>query len=311
MNAEKTSQVENCLFLSIIVLLISWLFYTLINTWRFFSQINGKTDFGIPVFGSHWREFFNIESWHDTLKRIYYKYPSERFVVLQGIFGRPEYLIRDPDLVRQIAVRDFSSFVDRIAGVHHGTDPMIGNQLTNLTTDDWRRVRNLLTPLLSGQKLKQVVIPSLNENKRELMTFLNDEMEKNKNELIVDMMDLSTRSGVDGFSLIAFGVKTDSLRSNGSEYDLFESSQSILKHYNSLSKFTYSAMIFFPRIMKFVFGKTFMKQNDHEFFTKTCKDIADNRIANKIKRSDYVQLLQSLRDKSNTNDSTVKPSMII
>lgn len=306
---EKTSQIENCFLFSIIVLLISWLFYTLINTWWFFWRFNGNNDFGIPLFGSHWRELFDIESWHDTLTRIYYKYPSERFVVLQGIFGRPEYLIRDPDLVRQIAVRDFSSFVDRIAGVHHGTDPMIGNQLTNLTTDDWRRMRNLLTPLLSGQKLKQIVIPSLDDNKRELIKFLGDEMQTSENELIVDMMDLSTRSGVDGFSLIAFGVKTDSLRSNGSEYDLFESSQSILEHYNSLGKATYSAMIFFPRIMKFIFGKTFMKQIDHEFFTKTCKEIADNRIANKIKRSDYTQLLQSLRDKNNTSDSMAKQSM--
>lgn len=306
MNAidRRNFGVEYFLFVSLVVLSISWLFVAFFRAWFFSLRHDLKCDFGIPLFGSHWREIFQIESFHETLKRLYYKYPSERFVVLQGVGGIPEYLIRDPELVRQIAVRDFSSFVNRIGGVHPKTDPIIGNELTNLNTDDWRRMRNVLSPLLSGQKLKQIVIPSLDENKRELLTFLCSKSQTaDKDGLIVDMMDLSTRSGIDGFCQIAFGIKVDSLRSTGKEYGFFESSQSILKHYDSLNQLTYFGIIFFPRLMKFLFGKTFVPTVDHEFFTKSCNDIAEKRITKQINRSDYIQLLQSLLDKNSAHQT--------
>ncbi|XP_031632465.1 probable cytochrome P450 9f2 [Contarinia nasturtii] len=291
--------------ISTVLLAISWLFYDLFKTWYTILRSDIKCDFGIPPFGSHWREIFNIESWHSTLKRLYYKYPNERFVVLQGIGGRPEFLIRDPELLRQIAIRDFSSFVNRINDIHPGTDSMLGNQLTNLKTDEWRRIRNVLTPLLSGQKLKQIVIPSLNENKRELIEYLKDEIEKvNNQEMIVDMMDLSTRSCVDGFCLTAFGLKTDSLRPNGNEYGFLECSKKYMEYEGTLNRAVFWAVVWFPRIMKFLFGKTFMHPKDQEFFTKSCIEIADKRIENKINRNDYIQLLQVIRDKKSDNVPT-------
>lgn len=292
---EKVQTVEKCLCILTVVLLFTWLYHRCLKTWFVCFRHGLKYDFGVPIFGTHWNEICQTESWHETVERLYYKYPFERFVVLQGVGGRTEYLIRDPDLVQQIAVRDFSSFVNRIGDVHAITDPLIGNELTNLTTDDWRRVRNLLSPLLSGQKLKQIVIPSLDENKRNLMEFLTSELNENDNtELVVDMMDLSTRSVIDGFCLIAFGIKVDSLRSKSNFYGFYESSQSILRHFDAMNRLTYWSIIFFPRLMKRIFGKTLVPQIDEEFFTKSCKQIADNRLAQQINRADYIQLLQSL-----------------
>lgn len=80
--------------------------------------------------------------------------------------------------------------------------------------------------MLSGQKLKQIVIPSLDEHHRDLIN----------NELTIDMMDLSTRSVVDGFFSIAFGMKGDSLQSTGNEYGFFESAMSFLKYRGAMSK---------------------------------------------------------------------------
>ncbi|XP_055312288.1 cytochrome P450 9e2-like [Sitodiplosis mosellana] len=295
---DKLSTFESFALISIVVLLIWHLFYNFFKTWCTLWGTNIKCDYGIPPFGTHWREIFNIESWHNTLKRLYYAYPNDRFIVLHEIGGRPQYLIRDPALVRQIAIRDFSSFVNRIGEINASTDTVLGHELTNLKTNDWRRIRNLLTPLLSGQKLKQVVIPSLNENKKDLCTFLTEQLETSgKNEsIVVDMMDISTRSGVDGFCLTAFGLKTDSLRSNGNDYGFFKSAKSFLEHSDSTSSAMYHLIVHFPRVMKHLFGKTLMTTADQNFFTKSCIDIADNRIANKIQRSDYIQLLQILRD---------------
>lgn len=191
--------------------------------------------------------------------------------------------------------------MNRISDFHAATDPVQGHKLTNTVEDDWRRIRNLITPLLSGQKLKQIMIPSLDEHHRVLTEFLEEKM--HSDELIVDMMDLSTRSVVDGFCLIAFGVKGDSLRNTGNEYGFFESAMSFLKYRKEMNKATYWAVIHHPRITKFLFGKTLMPKRDNDFFIASCNNIADSRIASQIKRPDYMQLLQSLREGSNTADS--------
>lgn len=303
--ADKMISIEKFLLFTSIVLLITWFLCNILKIWCNSLRNDVKYDVGIPPFGSHWREILNIESWQETLHRLYYKYPNERFVVLSGIGGRPEYLIRSPELVKQIAIGDFSSFVNRNSGIHATTDPILGNALTNLTTNDWRRVRNVLTPLLCGKRLKQIVIPSLDENKRDLVQFVCDECKKiSTNELIVDMMDLSTRSAVDAFCLTAFGLKTDSLRSAGRDYGFFATAQSYIANGPSaVSAAMYWAITSFPFTMKLLFGKTLMPKSDQDFFQKSCRDIADNRIANQINRFDYVNLLQILRDANKNGDN--------
>lgn len=302
---HQTFSMEKILLFTAIVLLVSWLFHGTFRAWYNRLQSDVKYDIGIPPFGSHWRELFNIESWQDTLKRLYYKYPNDRFVVLDGFGGQSEYLIRDPNLVKQIAVTDFSSFVDRISGIHPDTDPVLGNALTNRTSNDWRRIRNVLTPLLSGQKLKQIVIPSLEENKRDLVQYLCEKLKEiGKNELIVDMMDLNTRSTVDAFCLTTFGLKTDSLRQNGDNYGFLDTAQSYLANGPlALNTSIYWAIIWFPRTMNFLFGKTLMPKNQQHFFQDSCRNIADIRGDKQFTRPDYIQLLQSLRTKNNIDTS--------
>lgn len=299
---NKSVSTEQFVLVSTVFVLLLSLIYKYFKIWTRFWQTHSACELGIPIFGTHWREIFHIETWHNTVKRLYYKYPDDRFVLLHEIGGRAAFLIRDPELVKKIAISDFSSFVNRISGFHPATDPVQGHKLTNTVTDDWKRIRNLITPLMSGQKLKQIMIPSLDEHHRDLVKFLDEKM--HDNELIVDMMDLSTRSVVDGFCAIAFGVKGDSLRSTGADYGFYESAMSFLKYRSEMSKATYWAIIHYPRIMKFFFGKTLMPQRDNVFFIASCNEIADNRIANQVKRSDYMQLLQTLRDKTSTGTNS-------
>lgn len=298
---RSTSNEQFFLISTVTVLLLS-LIYKYFKIWLRFWRVHSACELGIPIVGTHWREILHIETWPNTVKRLYYKYPDDRFVILHEIGGRAAYLIRDPELVKKVAISDFSSFVDRIAGFHPVTDPVQGHKLTNTVTDDWKRIRNLITPLMNGQKLKQIMIPSLDGHHRDLVRFLDAEMQVHNDELVVDMMDLSTRSVVDGFCAIAFGVKGDLVRSTGDEYGFYESAMSFLKHRKEMNKATYWAIIHHPRIMKFLFGKTLMPQRDNDFFIASCNEIADNRIANQINRSDYMQLLQSLRDKTNTDN---------
>lgn len=69
---------------------------------------------GNLLFGHFKLMFLQKESFGDFVKRIYDE-TTEPFIGIYGVY-RPILFLRDPELIRSILVKDFSSFADR--GVH-------------------------------------------------------------------------------------------------------------------------------------------------------------------------------------------------
>lgn len=288
MSTDQQNIISTDLIISLVFLLITFVLYNFgIKTWLWFYRSGLKYDLGAPIFGSNYRQLLNIETWNDTLKKIYYKYPQERFVLLQDIGGGPAYLIRDPELVKQITIKDFECFTDRYDDVNKFTDPLIGYGLTNLKGDHWRKIRTLLTPLFTSQKFKQIFLPSLNEVKQELVQHIVERMQNKTYE--VDMLELGTTSGIDAFALSALGIKTAAVKENGDK--LYKTAKSFLDHLHGFSFLQYNAVVHFPKIMRYLFGQNLVKKSDYSFFGGLFKEVADYRKTNQIERSDYINLL--------------------
>ncbi|XP_038563128.1 thromboxane-A synthase isoform X1 [Micropterus salmoides] len=83
---------------------------------------------------------------------------------------RPMVVIADPDMLRQVMVRDFSSFPNRMA-IRFATKPMT-DCLLMLRNERWKRVRSILTPSFSAAKMKEMV-PLINTATDALMNNLN------------------------------------------------------------------------------------------------------------------------------------------
>jgi cytochrome P450 len=65
-------------------------------------------------------------------------------------------LIRDPELVKNILVKDFQSFMDRIFSFEDTFDPLFGNNLAVLKGQLWRHLRTNLTPVFTSRKMKMM-----------------------------------------------------------------------------------------------------------------------------------------------------------
>uniref|UniRef100_UPI0037E830C9 thromboxane-A synthase n=1 Tax=Semicossyphus pulcher TaxID=241346 RepID=UPI0037E830C9 len=83
---------------------------------------------------------------------------------------RPVVVIADPDMLRQVMVREFSSFPNRMA-FRFATKPMT-DCLLMLRNERWKRVRSILTPSFSAAKMKEMV-PLINTAIDALMNNLN------------------------------------------------------------------------------------------------------------------------------------------
>jgi len=89
----------------------------------------------------------------EQLQRIYIEHSDKPYV---GIFSfdKPSLLIRDPELVKNILVKDFQNFMDRTFSFEDKFDPLFGNNISVLNGQLWRHVRTNLTPVFTSRKMK-------------------------------------------------------------------------------------------------------------------------------------------------------------
>lgn len=84
----------------------------------------------------------------DVITRLYNS-TSERFVGMYGILLRPILLVRDPELIRTILVKDFAYFTDRDVHCNEENDPLSGILFT-YRGQKWKKFRTKLTPAFSS-----------------------------------------------------------------------------------------------------------------------------------------------------------------
>lgn len=90
----------------------------------------------------------------------------------------PFLLLNDPELIKDILIRDFSKFANRGLGVFERTEPL-SPHLLNLEVERWRPLRSRLSPIFTSGKLKEmfylIIECSLN-----LEMYLDKLIEKNE-----------------------------------------------------------------------------------------------------------------------------------
>jgi cytochrome P450 family 6 len=91
----------------------------------------------------------------EHLKNLYDEYGDKPYV---GIFcfDQPSLLVRDPELVKNILVKDANIFQDRIVTINANLDPMFAKALFVLKGQRWRQLRANLTPVFTSGKMKNM-----------------------------------------------------------------------------------------------------------------------------------------------------------
>ena len=75
--------------------------------------------------------------------------------VFKMAFGRrPTVVITDPDMIKQITIKEFPKFQNRY---FPEVNPPINSFLFIAKDDQWKRIRTTLSPTFSAMKLKEVI----------------------------------------------------------------------------------------------------------------------------------------------------------
>ncbi|KAK7866093.1 hypothetical protein R5R35_011611 [Gryllus longicercus] len=217
----------------------------------------------------------------------------------QGLFGvfelsaRPLLMVRDPELIKVIAVKEFDSFVNHRSFASEKNDPIMGRNLFNLKDQTWKDLRSTMSPAFTTSKIK-TMMPLISQCAAQFTAtlrekYLSSEEGALEKPLESNMKDVFTRLTNDMIATAAFGVTTDSLKDP--DNDFYTQGQRVT-NFNPTYLFAYFT---FPKLAEFL-GLRIMDEESSNFFHNLVHGTMSERQKRGIVRPDMLHMLMQARE---------------
>ncbi|XP_054157182.1 cytochrome P450 3A11-like [Oppia nitens] len=267
--------------LVICLTLLGTLYLYLTRNFNYWSKrgLNGPKP--LPIFGTMWQLFFkplgqiNLDNF-------------KKFGKIYGVYtgNRPVLMVADPQLIKDMNIRDFHLFVDR--NDFRTGDELSDRTMLSLKGDDWKKMRSIITPTFSSGKMRSMH-PIIIDCIKRLDKYLSDKKE-------VEMKKAMGSLTMDVIASCAFGTKIDT-------YDDLKSND-FSKYAQKIFRGTWRVWISillastFPKLLKWT-GIRFFDPKALEFFSTVINTIITKRKSESNgKYNDYIQLMINATNKS-------------
>nr|CAD7196161.1 unnamed protein product [Timema douglasi] len=250
----------------------------------------------VPLPTSLWSYFGDIffmrKSPALVMSDLYHKLNGEPY---GGIFltSAPSLLVRDPEIIKHVLVKDFAHFHDRIKNINEKVNPLEEN-LFFLKGEKWRWLRAKLTPTFTSGKVKvmfQILIDGASEMKKCIEPIVG------KQEPL-EIRELIAKYTTDIIGAFAFGLQFNSLKDPDSEMRAM--SRKLLTP-SAKNKFTGIIIKTFPCLANLL-CLTFLDLKISRFFRRVIEETVKYRENQNVVRNDFLQVLIQLKIKGQAGD---------
>ncbi|XP_071648923.1 cytochrome P450 9e2-like [Temnothorax longispinosus] len=253
---------------------------------------------GVPYLPNSLSSF--ITSWKFILGRVtivdHFQYlhnyfPDAKYVGVADIMSSVSVLLRDPELIRDIMVKEFESFPDHRSFIDLSTEPLVSRNVFNLRGDRWKEMRNTLSPSFTASKMK-FMFDLISECSHNFVNYLVDHPEVCH---AIETKGAFRRYTTDVIATTAFGISVNSMKDRENEFYIrgIETIKFATKPLMMVKMMLFHAC---PRLAKSV-GLSFFPPAITEFFKKIVEETIRAREEQGIVRPDMIHLLMQARDK--------------
>ena len=261
----------------------------------FYSRVNFWAKKGIPhlaflpLLGNNLSIFLGQKSGYDFISGVYNSFPNARYLGIMD-FNTPVAVLRDPELIKEICVKNFDNFLDHQSFLDAEIDPLFGKSVSFLKGDRWKVMRNTLSPSFTASKMK-FIFELIAKCSRDFVQYFIDHPNEAK---FIETKDAFTRYTNDVIATTAFGISINSMRNRDNEfYRRGKDATSFLSIFRMIKFLGFRAC---PKIMKLL-GFSFFSRATYKFFTSVIQNVVKTREEKKIFRPDMLQLLIEARNK--------------
>lgn len=240
----------------------------------------------VPLFGNTTRMMLRLEHPTDMIERFYNSFPDAK---LFGFYQMrdPMLLVRDPELINAILVKDFSHFTDHGIDLDSSTS-VLANSLFFANGQKWRTMRQKLSPGFTSGKLKDAY-SQINECSDEMVSGIVETIKKK-----TDQIDVKTITGgfsTDVIGTCAFGMKLDTIKNDDSDFRRYVK---IMFQSNPRQMIVQVLLMICPWVIK-VFKINMFSVEAINFFSNVFTDVFKYREEHNVIRNDLTQTLMHAR----------------
>lgn len=242
------------------------------------------------------KDFSKSQSFANFMQTYYMRFKGTSKICGIYLFTRPIAMALDLDLIKNILVKEFSSFSDRGFYYNEEDDPLSGH-LVALDGIKWKNTRVKLTPTFTSGKMKYMFPTIANVGDR-LTNYLRDAFKNGDDEL--EMKSILSRFTMDVIGTCAFGIECNTLKDIDNEFYRIARMAMEKSRHNRVVVFLLNDM---KRLARFFHMKTIQDEVTH-FFMNVVKTTIEYRERTDIQRNDFMDLLIKLKIDNNGGDVT-------
>ncbi|KAH8257946.1 hypothetical protein KR038_003358 [Drosophila bunnanda] len=223
-----------------------------------------------------------------------YNHPEARNEPFVGIymFHQPSLLIRNPEVAKNILVRDFGKFRDRHSNTDQKHDSLGSYSLFFLKNPAWKEVRMKLSPFFTGTRLRKM-FPLIEDVGASMDTHLRQQPlhDQHLGSFDLEAKELCALFTTDVIATVAYGVRANSFKDPNGDFR---------RHGRSMFKFSllratgFTAIVFLPHLISYS-GFNVLSAEDARFMRKTINYVMEERERSGKSRNDLIDILIELR----------------
>jgi len=225
-------------------------------------------------------------------EKIYKELDGEKYGGTYAL-TKPAFIFRDPDIIKNVLVKDFSSFHDRGFYMDEELEPLTGH-LFVLPGKRWRNLRVKLSPTFTSGKMK-MMFQTLVECGIELGSILEKSA---TDEEIIEIKDILARYSTDVIASCAFGIQCNCLKNPDAEFREWGRKAFVPSIRNSILQFV---AVTVPSLLS-VLKLRLLDPNISKYFRNMVEETVNYRERNNITRNDFMQLLIQIKNKIKLDD---------
>nr|AZP56676.1 CYP6K1c [Locusta migratoria migratoria] len=244
-----------------------------------------------PTFplGNGWDTTLMKKNFGEVLRDVYFETEGRDFVGIYSL-NNPLLIVRDPEMIKTILVKDFNYFPDRGIYVDEKTDHLSAH-LFFLGGTKWKSLRQKLTPTFTSGKMRAMYGIIL-----DCARILSDVTPAGS---IVEVRELIARYSTDVIASCAFGIDVDSQHKPEAEFRQW--GRRFFKP--SLRTYMTQALGFSNPKLRALLPIPFTPKDITEYFTRVVTDTVKHREETGIIRKDFMQLMIQLKNNGYVDDS--------
>ncbi|XP_055619256.1 cytochrome P450 9e2-like [Toxorhynchites rutilus septentrionalis] len=192
-------------------LLLTLVYYQLTKNKNYFRNKPIPTLPSKLLFGSTGPLMLRQISFAGFIESIYNVFPCAKIIGMFDIVT-PVFVVRDPELIKRVMVRDFDHFADQVPvfGSNEYDHPnlLVARSLSFLDCQRWKSMRATVSPAFTGSKMRQMYELIVECSENAVQHYLEET--RARGPQVYEMKNIFTRYASDVIASCTFGIQTNS-----------------------------------------------------------------------------------------------------